>query len=85
MLDTSVPERPFTKGPIASHYGVLGVQRCPMPLKTCLERSNVLIILNFLILMNAIERLRTLGTPWTIYEATGRLVKELMDGGRPFF
>jgi hypothetical protein len=53
-----------------------------MPLKTCLERSWVLITLNFLILMNAIERLRTLGTRC---EAIGRLVKERMDGGRPLF
>jgi hypothetical protein len=82
MLDTSVPERPFTERPIALHYGVPGVQSCPMPLKTCLERSCVLIILHFLILMNAIERLRTLGTRC---EATGRLVKERMDGGRTFF
>ncbi len=58
MLDTSVPERPFTERPISSHYGVPGVQSCPMPLKTCLERSCVLIILHFLILMNALERLR---------------------------
>jgi len=35
--------------------------------------------------MNAIERLRTLGTPWTLYEVTGRLVKERVEGGRPFF
>ncbi len=54
-----------------------------MPLKTCLERSGVLIILHFLILINAIGRLRTLGTRC---EAIGRLVKERMDGGgRPFF
>jgi hypothetical protein len=43
MLDTSVPERPFTERPIASHYSVLWVQSCPMPLKTNLERSCVLI------------------------------------------
>jgi hypothetical protein len=35
--------------------------------------------------MNALERLRTLGTPWTLYEVTGRLVKERLDGGRPLF
>jgi hypothetical protein len=54
MLDTSVPARPFTERPIASHYGVPGVQSLPMPLKTCLERYCVLIILHFLILMNVI-------------------------------
>ena len=47
-------KRPFTERPISSHYSVPGVQSCPMPLKTCLERSCVLIILNFFILMNAI-------------------------------
>ncbi len=35
--------------------------------------------------MNALERLRTLGTPQTRCEATGRLIKERLDGGRPFF
>jgi hypothetical protein len=82
MLGTSVPERPFTERPISSHYSVPGVQSCPMPLKTCLERSCVLITYIFLILMIALERLRTLGTRC---EATGRLVKERMEGGRPFF
>jgi hypothetical protein len=43
MLDTSVPERPFTERPIASHYSVPGVQSCPLSFKTCLERSCVLI------------------------------------------
>jgi hypothetical protein len=36
-------KRPFTERPISSHYGVPCVQSCHMPLKTCLERSNVLI------------------------------------------
>jgi hypothetical protein len=30
--------------------------------------------------MNAVEHLRTLGRPWTQYEATGRLVKERYGG-----
>jgi hypothetical protein len=51
MLDTSVLERPLTERPIASHLcSVPGVQDC----------SNVLINLHFLILMNALERLKTL-------------------------
>ncbi len=49
-------KRPFTERPIASHYGVSGVQSCPMPLKACLERSCVLITSKF---FKFNERLRT--------------------------
>ena len=55
MLYSSVPERP-----IASQ-SVPGVQRCRSALKILLERSYVLITLNFLILMNALGRQKILG------------------------
>jgi hypothetical protein len=43
MLDTGVPERLFAERPIASHYGVPGVQSCPM-----IEPVSPLVFLIFL-------------------------------------
>ena len=64
------------------HISVPGVQKVSYAAQ---DLSRAFLSFNYLKFFNFNERLRTLGTPSTQYEATGRLVNERLDGGHPFF